>query len=535
MVKKLSISIFSGIIFASFFFWLACVPINIKSGEFWTLFIFTLAVIFGVYVLMSFFNKGFNGAEGGRAFIRAGKPFLIIIAIFLVIILIGAISGAAIFNSKRYYNQLKMTEGDFAEDIKEISFSQIPVVDRDTAQRLGNRQLGSVAELVSQFNVSDIFSLINYKNVPTRVSPLEYADFFKWIGNHREGIPYYVIVNLATQDSDLVKLDKPMKYGMSDLFNRNVIRHARLKFPTKMFDEVNFELDEEGNPFWVISVIDHKIGLFSGKDAVGVILVNAVDGEAKYYKISEIPQWIDRAFGSSIIMTQINNNGKYKNGYWNSKFGQRDVLQSTEGYNYLSINDDIWLYTGLTSVVKDESNIGFTLVNLRTKEAKFYPVYGAEEFSAMSSAEGKVQEKRYTATFPLLINIEDHPTYFLSLKDGAGLVKMYAFISVEDYQTVGVAETIPEARGNYIKQLSGNGIINGGEIKNISGLVSSVITSVKNGNTQYYIQLYGSDTVYIASIEISDLLPLIKAGDNVKISYKETTGKIAYATNIDFD
>ena len=91
------------------------------------------------------------------------------------------------------------------------------------------------------------------------------------------------------------------------------------------------------------------------------------------------------------------------------------------------------------------------------------------------------------------------------------------------------------ARGNYIKQLSGNGIINGGEIKNISGLVSSVITSVKNGNTQYYIQLYGSDTVYIASIEISDLLPLIKAGDNIKISYKETTGKIAYATNIDFD
>ncbi|MDP4153694.1 MAG: CvpA family protein [Bacillota bacterium] len=534
MIKKVSISAIAALAFAAFFFWLTCAPINYKSPEFWTLFIFTVGVFCFVYLLFSIFGrKKVIVIEPKK---RVGKAFrnvaIIIVGLFLLLF-IGGISGAEIFNAKHYRDQLTMKDSDFSTDIKEISFSQIPIADKDTAQRLANRQVGSVVDLVSQFNLSNKFSVINYENKPYRVTPLEYADIFKWLSNSSKGIPYYIKVNLATQEANIVKLDKPMKYGMSDKFNRYVVRKARLSYPTKLFDEVNFEIDDSGHPFWVFSVIDYKIGLYGGPDAVGVVLVDAVTGDTSYYDISKVPQWIDRAYGTNLILKQINNNGKYKHGFWNSKFGQKDVLQTTDGYNYLSINNNIWLYTGLTSVVSDESNIGFTLVNLRTKESRFYAINGAEEYSAMASAEGKVQEKRYTATFPLLINVDNYPTYFLSLKDSAGLVKMYAFINVENYQVVGVAESIDEAKEQYVRQLSGEGLKPTGDDKTVEGAISFVSSAVKDGNSYYYVKLDGNDTVYTASIQVSDLLPVLQTGNKVKISYRETGGKTASISKIE--
>ena len=191
-----------------------------------------------------------------------------------------------------------------------------------------------------------------------------------------------------------------------------------------MFDTPVFEIDDEGTPYWVCARIVKTIGLFGGTDIKGAVLVNAITGESKYYE--EVPSWVDRVYNSDLIMQQYDYYGSYHNGFLNSIFGQRDVTQTTDGYNYIAIGDDVYMYTGVTSVTSDESNIGFILSNQRTKETHFYSIAGATENSARGSAQSKVQQMNYTATFPLLLNIADQPTYFMSLKGADGLVKMYA-------------------------------------------------------------------------------------------------------------
>ena len=233
-----------------------------------------------------------------------------------------------------------------------------------------------------------------------------------------------------------------------------------------------------------------------------------------------VPQWIDQLYNSDMIIQQLDDNGRFQNGYLNSIFGQKGVRRTTYGYNYLAINDDVYLYTGMSSVTADESNIGFVLVNLRTKETKFYPVPGATEYSAMDSAQGQVQHLKYTATFPLLLNISDRPTYFISLKDAAGLVKMYAFVDVAQYQIVGTGSTIDEARRNYRTALN----LEDDTLdipKNetfVSGIVESVADVVVSGNTCYYFTLEGDDAVYTALVTVSEKLPFLKAGDEIEFT-----------------
>ena len=230
-------------------------------------------------------------------------------------------------------------------------------------------------------------------------------------------------------------------------------------------------------------------------------MLNAVTGDSKYYSLEDIPSWVDQVYSADMVMQQLIYNGKYRSGYFNSIFGQKGVLQPTDGYNYLAINDDVYLYTGITSVTSDESNVGFVLTNLRTKETKYYAIPGAEEYSAMDSAEGQVQHLKYSATFPLLLNISDRPTYFMSLKDGAGLVKMYAFVDVSQYQIVGTGNTVEEARTDYINKLKNENLnIDNTEETIVSGIIESVSSAVVEGNTNYYIKLKDDNNIYVAPI-----------------------------------
>ena len=218
----------------------------------------------------------------------------------------------------------------------------------------------------------------------------------------------------------------------------------RFHYPTFMFDDPAFEIDENGDPWWVCPRVSHTIGLFGGRDIVGAVLVNAVTGESAYYEAGSVPNWVDHVFTAELIMQQYDYHGTYVNGFINSLFGQRDVTVTTEGYNYIAIGDDVYMYTGVTSVVSDQSNIGFILSNQRTKETKYYPCAGATEYSAMDSAEGQVQQMKYTATFPLLLNISDQPTYFMALKGEDGLVKMYAMVNVQQYNIVETGQTVAQ-------------------------------------------------------------------------------------------
>jgi len=511
--------------------------LNVKSASFWGFLFFLVIVWFFSRVLLAGAIKIFSVLKGEtktqfnkeKVFnFKKGHKIAILVSIALVVV-IGItifVSSSVIFNAGKYQKMLNVSEADFNKDIAEIPLSQIPVVDRDTAMRLGSRKIGEVVELVSQFNVSSYYTQINYNQVPVRVSPLEYADLLKWFVNRKEGIPYYVKIDMATQNTDLVELKEGIKYSPSEYFARDLMRHVRFAYPTKMFEQISFEIDDNGAPYWIISYYDYTIGFLGGKDIAGIIAVNAVNGEMKNYSVKEVPQWIDAVYNSDMIIAQADYWGAYKNGFFNSIFTQKNVVATTDGYNYLAINDDVWLYTGITSVVKDESNIGFILVNMRTKEAKTFAINGAEEYSAMESAEGMIQEKGYRATFPILVNIAETPSYFISLKDDAGLVKAYSFVSVSNYQIVGVADTLAGAQSEYIRLLKNSGKIDETtkipeeqEQKIVTGVVEKISSAVVNGNSKYYIKISGNETIFVVDISVSSKLPLISSGNNISLKY----------------
>lgn len=533
-MKKTIVSILLTLVYAFVAFWFMLPAINLRSKDFY---IYLITVI-AVYLIVSLFMKGstvihdsvksrsinFSGVKGSGI---VTKILLGVILVCIVVIVGGTLISAEIFHASAYQKLMPVEERDFTEDISQISLKDVPVVDRDSAVRLGDRKLGELVEFVSQFEVDESaysYTQINYNGVPTRVAPLMYGDIIKWFNNQSKGIPAYISVDMTTQDVTLHRLEEGIRYSPGELFFRNLNRHLRFSYPTYMFDDnYAFEVDDEGNPYWICPVIEYRIGLFGGKDIKGVVIMDAQDGTSQYYPIAEVPQWVDQAYSTDIVINQIDYWGRFKKGYFNTIFGQKEMSQSSGGYNYLAQDDDVWVYTGLTSTGNDQSNIGFVLVNLRTKEARYYPVSGATEYSAMDSAEGQVQHLAYQATFPILLNVANQPTYFLSLKDNAGLVKQFAYINVERYQEVAIGSTITEAYNQYLKMAGENADLSVDEsaVKTERQIVKSVSSAVKDGNTYYYIQLENSDKIFTASIQLDDILAVIKAGDTVSIKYVE--------------
>ena len=422
------------------------IPIHYQSQTF----IFHLIFLIVLFALLHALLLG--------SFDKISKYLMFVVAALFIYVGVGSIYSLPVFHAKTYQSQLQLDKkADFYKDNETISYQSIPVVDRESAIKLGDRKMGQMIDYVSQFEVDESYEQINYQDTPYRVTPLEYSDLIKWVTNRKEGLPGYIKVNMVSQESEVVELKEGMKYSKSEHFGRNINRYLRMNYPTKMFEELAFEINDDGIPYWIAPVFEYKIGPFGGKDIVGAVLVNAVDGKHKYYDIKDIPNWVDRVYPADLVIQQLENYGKYTHGYINSVFSQKGVLQPTDGYNYIVIDDDVYLYTGLTSVSKDASNVGFALINLRTKEGKYYHISGAEEYSAMSSAEGKVQNLKYKATFPILINAGGEPTYFLSLKDSSNLVKMYAFVSVKNYQIVATGSSVSEAEKSYYEVLSQNG------------------------------------------------------------------------------
>lgn len=533
-MKKNIVSILLTLVYAFVAFWFMLPAINLRSKDFY---IYLITVI-AVYLIVSLFMKGstvihdsvksrsinFSRVKGSGI---VTKILLGVILVCIVVIVGGTLISAEIFHASAYQKLMPVEERDFTEDISQISLKDVPVVDRDSAVRLGDRKLGELVEFVSQFEVDESaysYTQINYNGVPTRVAPLMYGDIIKWFNNRSKGIPAYISVDMTTQDVTLHRLEEGIRYSPGELFFRNLDRHLRFSYPTYMFDDnYAFEVDDEGNPYWICPVIEYRIGLFGGKDIKGVVIMDAQDGTSQYYPIAEVPQWVDQAYSTDIVINQIDYWGRFKKGYFNTIFGQKEMSQSSGGYNYLAQDDDVWVYTGLTSTGNDQSNIGFVLVNLRTKEARYYPVSGATEYSAMDSAEGQVQHLAYQATFPILLNVANQPTYFLSLKDNAGLVKQFAYINVERYQEVAIGSTITEAYNQYLKMAGENADLSVDEsaVKTERQIVKSVSSAVKDGNTYYYIQLENSDKVFTASIQLDDILAVVKAGDTVSIKYVE--------------
>lgn len=504
---------------AAVYYYVSLPALNIHSSDLWMFMIVLVILIAAMYI---------SKKKPSRYEIKELKGVKVIAAVFVVVVgayLIGSLLSSPIVNAKKYQQLLNVQDGEFTKDIEELSFDQIPLLDKESAMILGNRKMGSMVDMVSQFEVDDWYSQINYQDRPVRVSPLRYASLIKWFTNQKEGIPAYIKIDMATQNTELVKLKEGMKYTTSDHFNRNIYRHLRFKYPTYIFNELSFEVNDDGVPYWICPVKKYNIGLFGGVTIGRVVLCNAITGETEDYAIQDVPEWIDRAYSADMLVELYDYYGSLKHGYFNSVLGQRDCLKTTTGYNYLAIDDDVWVYTGVTSVSGDQSNVGFVLMNQRTMETKFYAIEGATEDSAMSSAEGQVQNLKYKATFPLLLNISGEPTYFIALKDDAGLVKKYAMVNVQKYQIVAIGDTVSECEDVYTELMYENGIKvvaeDTREIQTITAKITKIAQGVIGGNSHYYVMLEGSEEIF--DVSVVDFLDIIKynVGDEVTVEYKQ--------------
>lgn len=504
---------------AGIYYYVTLPAINIHATGFWIFFLALILIILAAYAAKKRLYT-VNDIRESR-FMKAGGIALLVL---VLVYGIGAILSSPIVNAKKYQSLLTIQERSYTEDIKPVNYSQIPLLDKDSASLLGNRKMGSMVDMVSQFEVSDLYSQINYQGKPVRVTPLVYASAIKWITNQSEGIPAYIMIDMTTQDTELVKLDTPIRYSESEYFNRNIYRHLRFRYPTYIFDQLSFEIDDQGTPYWICPVKKYEIGLFGGQTIGRVVLCNAQTGETEDYSLEECPQWVDRANPADLLIQLYNYHGTLVNGYLNSIFGQKGCLQTTEGYNYMAMDDDVWVYTGVTSVSGDRSNVGFVLINQRTRETRYYKVNGAEEQSAMDSAEGQVQNLGYHATFPILLNISGEPTYFMALKDDAGLVKKYAMVNIQKYQNVAVGDTVALCEESYKKLLNSSGILTGsdtGAAQKITGKIQRIAQSVIDGNSHFYLVLENSPLIF--DVPVEDFLQVVtyQEGDTVTVSYLE--------------
>jgi len=505
------------------YFYLNLPALNPQDTQFYS-FLILLAVIYLVCLfLLSAKDAIHNSVNIPGSFFQFVKshclPVGILAILLAAVVLVGEVISMPIFRAGAYRELLAVENGDFSTDVAQISFDKIPTLDRQSAEYLGDRQMGTLSDMVSQFEYSDDSTQINYKDRPVRVAPIDYADLYKWLTNRSDGLPAYVCVDMVTQEATVVRLSEGMKYSFSEPLNRNIMRHLRFNFPTMMFAHPEFEIDENGHPWWIAPRIVKTIGLFGGRDIQGAVLVDAVTGECQY--LEEVPAWVDTLYTPALIMEQYDYHGTLVHGFINSVLGQKDVTMTTEGYNYIAMNDDVYVYTGVTSANADQSNLGFLLCNMRTKETRYYVAPGATEEAAQLSAMGVVQDLGYTATFPLLLNIAGEPTYFIPLKDNTQLVKMYAMVNVAQYQIVSTGTTVSDCEQAYIRLLSDKGVTVPEELPTdeVTGTVEEIRTAVLEGTTFYFLRLDDGDVFYaVSAAEHRDVITL-NVGDRVTITH----------------
>ena len=519
------------------YFYVSLPAINLQSGDFYS-FLLLLCVVYTVSV---FVLSAKPLDQGEYSVVRTPRekikewfqfvkksclPVLILFAAVVLVAIVGQIISMPVFRASAYRELLTVQTGDFAADIAEISFNEIPTLDRDSANFLGDRQMGTLSDMVSQFEYSNDSTQINYQGRPVRVAPIAYADLIKWFTNRGSGLPAYVVVDMVTQEATVVRLNEGMKYSFSEPLNRNIMRHLRFQYPTMMFATPEFEIDEDGRPWWIAPRVVKRIGLFGGVDIQGAVLVDAVTGESQYHE--EVPNWVDTLYVPDLIMQQYDYYGTLVHGFINSILGQRDVTQTTSGYNYIAMNDDVYAYTGVTSANADQSNLGFLLCNMRTKETHFYTAPGATEAAAQRSAEGVVQDLGYTATFPLLLNISGQPTYFIPLMDATNLVKSYAMVNVAQYQIVATGTTVDKCEQEYIRQLTDKGITQVELLPQTEakGKVAEIRTAVIEGNSFYFIRLEGEKVFYSLSAAQNREVVTLNVGDTVTIEYAQPVSNL---------
>ncbi len=529
-MKQSIIPLIITFLFSFILYYLISPALSIHSGQLW--FIIILAIILFI-VSYSLNHLALSLNKKHRASKDSTTELPIKIALYalggaFLFILIGILIGIKPFRASTYASlaEARIEDRNFLEDIKEEDISTIALMDTASAEIIGNRQMGSLSELVSQFETSD-YSTITVNDKPIKASALSHVNFFRYLNNKDIGVPGYIKVNPVSQKAEYVKFEKGLKYVPSAFFSQDLKRHIHSKYPTAIIDSYYFELDEEGNPYYISPYYIYNAGLFGAKDVGGAIIVDPITGEMEKYSVESIPTWVDRVYDGDLLAEQYDWYGTLKNGYWNSLFAKKGSVVTTEDYGYKALDNDIWVFTGVTSVSSDESNIGFVLMNSRTGAINYYDIYGAEEYSAMSAAEGQVQNLRYTASFPSVINVNGEPVYIMVLKDSGGLTKMYAIVNLQDYSLVATGDTQEDVLENYKRKLSGGS----GDKNSLDMSITITVDSVKfadiDGNT--YAYLISGGTAYKLLLKENEKVILINSGDEVSLITEDTDSEIKSA------
>lgn len=540
---KLKVRIALFVIFAAVIggFYYAYFPaINIHLEIFWTTLIvvfLSLAIILGAKSSISQMVGRLSKKPSIKEFSWFAKLCSVLVIVCVGVLIVGSALGATLFRSRAYANLLPVDKREFTEDIEQSDqVTDIALMDTESARIFGNRKIGSLSDVVSQYEIEADYTQISIKGQPMKVSGLKYASFFKWWNNRNSGVPGYVQVNPVNSEAKYVKLTKPMKYVPSAYFNYNLQRHVQLTYPTKIISGYKFEVDDDGNPYYICPTMTARVGLFGGIDVNGVIICDPIDGECQYYAIGDCPSWVDSVYDGHLLTKKYNWHGMLSGGYINSIIGQKGCKQATVDFGYKIIGDDVWVYTGVTSANGDQSNIGFVMMNQRTSEARYYQVSGAEEHSAMSAAEGEVQEKGYKASFPSLINVSGTPTYIMVLKDAGGLVKLYAMVNVEQYNIVATATSQTKVFEEYKTLLASDGKLETEEndLKEDTITVQSVEYIDSDDGTMVYIK----DTnhqVYKQAFKEDESLIRISAGDVLHVKYQPMDNEIHLLQEFSFE
>lgn len=528
-------------------FYVMLPPLNWHAPAFWKFLALSVGPLLVLLIVFSFTKRQIDSFQNWRSTFhnknvvnlsREQKRWgTICKASILALIFVVVFPSAAtlvtsrIFHAKEFSQRIEPKDVDFSE-VPQVDFKKTPIIDRDSSIRLGDKVMGNMTEWVSQFDVSNEYTQISYKDSVYRVTPLTYNGFIKYFKNKSGGVPAYITVDSTSGKTQLVKLKDlgldGMKYVPSAYFNNNLSRHLRFQYPTEIFGEPSFEIDEEGKPWYICTTYTYS-GVGNKKRVSGAVFLDPITGDSTKYDTKHIPSWADRIYPESLVVEELDDNGSLKKGFWNSQFGQSGVIVTSEGYNYLEKNGDIWLYSGLTSANADESNLGFVLVNLRTHEAMKIATAGANEKSAMKSAQSEVKNYGYQSTFPLLINIKGNPVYLMSLKDN-GLIKMYATVSAVDYQKVATVYTDEGLDALFKKTLNllGSGsedTISKDSLKTADITVAGVEKVNVDGNTMYYIQSEKGDIYKIGfTTKYENQLVFLKNGAKLKISYIDAEG-----------
>ena len=485
-------------------------------------FAYVIYVIVLVGIVSLFFQK--SSISYGKLSFKM-TALKIILGLSVIWVLGSLVVCNPVFMASYFADRIQIENVDF-DKVKEVDFTKTPIIDRDSTIVLGDRVMGEMPELVSQFEVSEEYTQISYKDSVYRVTPLEYAGFFKYLGNQEEGIPAYILVNSVTGEAELVKLEDlgldGMKYVPSGYFNHDLYRKLQMQYPTTIFGEPSFEIDEEGHPWYICTTYDYA-AFETRKTVSGVVLFDPITGEStKYDDVLDAPTWVDRIYPESLVTEQVNQNGSLQDGFINSVIGQKNVTYTSEGYNYLAQDGDIYIYSGITSANKDSSNLGFVLVNLRTHQAMKISSPGANETSAMASAEGEVKNYGYTSTFPLLVNVNGSPVYMMALKDDSGLIKMYAMVDASDYQkvaTIASDEGFENLKKKFLA-LEGTQTIDKDELETKDITIESVqILAIEDTTKCFLTDTEHNRYKFTITDQNEDVAAFLKAQDVVTITY----------------